>query len=122
MVTAAQTTAEEIRTIFETNVFGLVRVNPGTVVITGPTGGLGRAAMLAMASRPAPERPDLLLVGRAGKTLTQVTDDARAAGATVRAIGTASPRCLRSTEDAISRVTVSCPCPARSLPRRRRPG
>src|SRR5260370_40050093 len=60
--------------------------NPGTVVITGPTGGLGRAAALAMASRPAPERPDLLLVGRAGEALTQVADDARAAGATARAI------------------------------------
>jgi NAD(P)-dependent dehydrogenase (short-subunit alcohol dehydrogenase family) len=65
----------------------MTTTNPGTVLITGPTGGLGRAATLAMASRPAPERPDLLLVGRAGKTLTQVTDDARAAGATVRAIG-----------------------------------
>jgi short-subunit dehydrogenase len=40
-----------------------------------------------MASRPAPERPDLLLVGRAGEALTQVADDAQAAGATVRAIG-----------------------------------
>jgi NAD(P)-dependent dehydrogenase (short-subunit alcohol dehydrogenase family) len=59
----------------------------GTVVITGPTGGLGKAAALAMANRPAPERPDLLLVGRAGQALTEVADDARAAGATVHEIG-----------------------------------
>jgi len=59
----------------------------GTVLISGPTGGLGRAAVLAMASRPAAGRPDLLLVGRAGERLTQVTGAARAAGATVQAIG-----------------------------------
>jgi NADP-dependent 3-hydroxy acid dehydrogenase YdfG len=57
----------------------MTTINPGTVLLTGPTGGLGRAATLAMASRPAPERPDLLLVGRAGETLTQVADAARAA-------------------------------------------
>ena len=59
----------------------------GTVLITGPTGGLGKAATMAIASRPAAERPDLLLVGRAGKTLAEVTDDVRAAGATVQEIG-----------------------------------
>jgi NAD(P)-dependent dehydrogenase (short-subunit alcohol dehydrogenase family) len=59
----------------------------GTVLITGPTGGLGKAAALAMANRPAPQRPDLLLVGRAGRALTEVADDARAAGATVQEIG-----------------------------------
>lgn len=59
----------------------------GTVLITGPTGGLGKAAALAMANRPAPERPDLLLVGRPGRALTDVADEARAAGATVHAIG-----------------------------------
>jgi NAD(P)-dependent dehydrogenase (short-subunit alcohol dehydrogenase family) len=59
----------------------------GTVLITGPTGGLGKAATLAIAKRPAPQRPDLLLVGRAGKALTEVTAAARAAGATVREIG-----------------------------------
>jgi NAD(P)-dependent dehydrogenase (short-subunit alcohol dehydrogenase family) len=57
------------------------------VLITGPTGGLGRATTLAMANRPAPERPDLLLVGRAGEALTGVAGTARAAGATVHAIG-----------------------------------
>jgi NAD(P)-dependent dehydrogenase (short-subunit alcohol dehydrogenase family) len=59
----------------------------GTVLLTGPTGGLGNAATLAIANRPAPQRPDLILVGRAGKALTQVADAARAAGATVREIG-----------------------------------
>jgi len=59
----------------------------GTVLITGPTGGLGRAATLAMASRPGPQRPDLLLVGRAGEALSGVAAAARDAGATVHAIG-----------------------------------
>jgi NAD(P)-dependent dehydrogenase (short-subunit alcohol dehydrogenase family) len=59
----------------------------GTMLITGPTGGLGKAATFAIAKRPAPQRPDLLLVGRAGKALTEVTAAARAAGATVREIG-----------------------------------
>jgi NAD(P)-dependent dehydrogenase (short-subunit alcohol dehydrogenase family) len=59
----------------------------GTVLITGPTGGLGKAATLAIANRPAPQRPGLLLVGRSGKALTEVADAARAAGATVQEIG-----------------------------------
>ena len=59
----------------------------GTVVLTGPTGGLGRAAALAIADRPVAERPDLVLVGRAGPTLTEVGGQARAAGATVHEIG-----------------------------------
>jgi NAD(P)-dependent dehydrogenase (short-subunit alcohol dehydrogenase family) len=59
----------------------------GTVLITGPTGGLGKAAALAIADRPASERPDLVLVGRPGRALTDVADDARAAGATVHEIG-----------------------------------
>jgi NAD(P)-dependent dehydrogenase (short-subunit alcohol dehydrogenase family) len=59
----------------------------GTVLITGPTGGLGRAATLAIANRAAPERPDLLLVGRKGRALTEAARDARAAGATVHEIG-----------------------------------
>lgn len=59
----------------------------GTVLITGPTGGLGRAATTAMANRPADQRPDLLLVGRAGSALTEVANEARAAGATVHQVG-----------------------------------
>ena len=60
---------------------------PGTVLITGPTRNLGRNAVLALADRPAGQRPDLLLVGRAGPDLTSSADDARARGATVREIG-----------------------------------
>lgn len=62
-------------------------ISSGTVLITGPTGGLGRAATLAMAHRAAAERPDLLLVGRPGDALMEVAEAARAAGATVYAIG-----------------------------------
>jgi short-subunit dehydrogenase len=40
-----------------------------------------------MAKRPAPERPDLILVGRAGKALTEVAGEARAAGANVETLG-----------------------------------
>jgi NAD(P)-dependent dehydrogenase (short-subunit alcohol dehydrogenase family) len=58
-----------------------------TVLITGPTRGLGRVTTLAMAGRPAAERPDLLLVGRSGTALTEVADEARALGATVHEIG-----------------------------------
>ena len=65
----------------------MTAIASGTVLITGPTGGLGRAATLAMANRRAPERPDLLLVGRPGRGLTEVAGDARAAGAAVHEIG-----------------------------------
>lgn len=62
------------------------KAGPGTVVITGPTRGLGRVAALAMADRPASERPDLLLVGRSGPALKDVAEAARAPGATVHEI------------------------------------
>ncbi|MBU2664716.1 SDR family NAD(P)-dependent oxidoreductase [Actinoplanes bogorensis] len=58
-----------------------------TVLITGPTRGLGRAATLDMAARPAAERPELILVGRAGPGLTEVAAEARALGATVHEVG-----------------------------------
>ncbi|CQD05969.1 dehydrogenase [Mycobacterium europaeum] len=58
----------------------------GTVLLTGPTGGLGKAATLAIARRPPSDRPDLLLVGRPGQALTAVADEARSAGATVHEI------------------------------------
>jgi NAD(P)-dependent dehydrogenase (short-subunit alcohol dehydrogenase family) len=61
-------------------------IGSGTVLVTGPTGGLGRSAITAMAQRPAGERPDLLLVGRPGQALYDVGDQARAAGATVHEI------------------------------------
>jgi NAD(P)-dependent dehydrogenase (short-subunit alcohol dehydrogenase family) len=60
---------------------------PGTVLITGPTRNLGRHAVLAMAARPDGQRPDLLLVGRAGRDLTAVADEARVLGARVHEIG-----------------------------------
>lgn len=59
----------------------------GTVLITGPTGGLGRATALAMAHRSAGQRPDLLLVGRAGRALTEVATQVRSVGASVFEIG-----------------------------------
>jgi NAD(P)-dependent dehydrogenase (short-subunit alcohol dehydrogenase family) len=65
----------------------MTSISSGTVLITGPTGGLGRATTLAMARRPAPSRPDLLLLGRPGRALTELAGAARAAGATVYEIG-----------------------------------
>ncbi|BAX92528.1 SDR family NAD(P)-dependent oxidoreductase [Mycobacterium shigaense] len=65
----------------------MTSIAPGTVLLTGPTGGLGRSAALAFANRPAARRPDLLLVGRPGQRLTDAVDEARAAGATVYEIG-----------------------------------
>jgi short chain dehydrogenase len=59
----------------------------GTMLITGPTRNLGRHAVLAIAGRPDGQRPDLLLVGRAGHDLTAVADEARALGARVHEIG-----------------------------------
>jgi NAD(P)-dependent dehydrogenase (short-subunit alcohol dehydrogenase family) len=53
----------------------------GTVLITGPTGGLGKATTLEMARRTGSGRPDLLLAGRRSKNLTAVAAEARAAGA-----------------------------------------
>nr|WP_221377447.1 SDR family NAD(P)-dependent oxidoreductase [Actinoplanes polyasparticus] len=57
----------------------------GTVLITGPTRGLGRAAVLAMAGRPSAVRPELILVGRA---LSAVAAEARALGARVHEVST----------------------------------
>jgi NAD(P)-dependent dehydrogenase (short-subunit alcohol dehydrogenase family) len=60
---------------------------PGTALITGPTRNLGRHTVLAMADRPPARRPDLLLVGRPGRDLTAVADEARTRGARVHEIG-----------------------------------
>ncbi len=65
----------------------MTTTNPGAVLITGLTGGLGWATALAMANRPASGRPDLLFVGREGEALVAVADEARAAGANVQALG-----------------------------------
>jgi NAD(P)-dependent dehydrogenase (short-subunit alcohol dehydrogenase family) len=62
-------------------------ISDGAVVITGPTGGLGRATTMALAARPAMERPDLILVGRLGAAVTDVAAHAHSAGARVRVIG-----------------------------------
>lgn len=64
-----------------------VPAGPGTVLLTGPTRGLGRAAVRAMASRPAAERPDLILVGRTGSALDDTAAEARAHGAVVHTVG-----------------------------------
>jgi NAD(P)-dependent dehydrogenase (short-subunit alcohol dehydrogenase family) len=61
-------------------------IGSGTVLITGPTGSLGRSAAMAMANRPKEGRPDLLLVGRPGRALREIGAEARAAGATVHEI------------------------------------
>ncbi len=53
----------------------------GTIIITGPTGGLGKELALQVASRSANDRPDLLLVGRPGQNLTETTRLIREAGA-----------------------------------------
>ena len=45
-----------------------------------------RHATPAIANHAVPQRPDLLLVGRAGQALTAVAEEVRAAGATVCAI------------------------------------
>src|SRR3984885_6316911 len=75
----------------------------GTVLLTGPTGGLGKAATLAIATRPAAQRPGWLLGGRAGKALTDVAEAARVAGATVQEIGCDLAR-LADVRDAARRV------------------
>ena len=53
----------------------------GTLIITGPTGGLGKELALRVASRSANDRPDMLLVGRSGQNLTEITRLVREAGA-----------------------------------------
>ena len=89
----------------------------GTVLLTGPTGGLGKAATLAIANRPAAQRPDLLLVGRAGKALTEVAEAARAAGATVQEIGCDLAR-LADVRDALRAIESSTFWRATAWPRR----
>jgi NAD(P)-dependent dehydrogenase (short-subunit alcohol dehydrogenase family) len=65
----------------------MTSADPGTVLITGPTRGLGRAAALAMAGRPADARPDLVLVGRPGKALEEVAEAVRVRGGRAHTIG-----------------------------------
>ncbi|MGH2862500.1 MAG: SDR family NAD(P)-dependent oxidoreductase, partial [Solirubrobacteraceae bacterium] len=63
----------------------MTNIDNGTVLITGPTGGLGKALALELANRKT-GRPDLLLVGRPGNRLAEITDLARSAGATAEPI------------------------------------
>ena len=74
-----------------------------TTLITGPTGGLGRATVLAIASRPAAQRPDLVLVGRGGSRLDDVAAAARAEGANVQTVA-ADLASLADVRDAAKRV------------------
>jgi NAD(P)-dependent dehydrogenase (short-subunit alcohol dehydrogenase family) len=90
---------------------------PGTVLITGPTRNLGRHAVLAMAGRPEGQRPDLLLVGRAGPDLTAVAGEARALGARVREIGCDLSRLsdVRAAATAVRELLVGGARPLRAL-------
>jgi NAD(P)-dependent dehydrogenase (short-subunit alcohol dehydrogenase family) len=65
----------------------MTSTNHGTVLITGPTGSLGREATLAMANRSGADRPDLVLVGRPGPALDRILAEVRAAGANAHAVG-----------------------------------
>ena len=56
-------------------------ITNGTMILTGPTGGLGKELALQVASRSADDRPDMLLVGRPGQNLTEITRLTREAGA-----------------------------------------
>ncbi len=56
-------------------------ITNGTLIITGPTSGLGKELALQVASRSANDRPDMLLVGRPGQNLTEITRLTREAGA-----------------------------------------
>lgn len=58
----------------------------GTVLITGPTRGLGRSLALELAKRSGADRPDLLLLGRLGDAMTSTVAAARDAGANVRTV------------------------------------
>ena len=64
----------------------MTAIDPGTLLITGPTGGLGRALTLDLLARAKENRPDLVLVGRPGKRLSEITDLARSRGATTEAV------------------------------------
>ena len=55
-------------------------ITNGTLILTGPTGGLGKELALQVASRSANDRPDMVLVGRSGQNLTEITRLIREAG------------------------------------------
>lgn len=55
-----------------------------TVLLTGPTSGIGAATLRQLVSHPA--RPDLVLLGRNVAALEAAADDARSHGLTARAV------------------------------------
>jgi NAD(P)-dependent dehydrogenase (short-subunit alcohol dehydrogenase family) len=81
----------------------------GTVIITGPTGGLGKALALEMAKRPESRRPDLLLVGRKGEKLTAILKMVRDAGATAYEVPCDFSRLsdVRAAADAVKTILAS---------------
>lgn len=96
----------------------MTTTEPGSVLITGPTRSLGRAAALAMAERPDDERPDLLLVGRDGQGLKDTAEAARARGAKVHEIGCDLSRLadVRAAADAVRKLLdVGAVRPLRAL-------
>lgn len=96
----------------------MTTMEPGSVLITGPTRSLGRAAALAMAERPDDERPDLLLVGRDGQGLKDTAESARARGAKVHEIGCDLSRLadVRAAADAVRKLLdVGAVRPLRAL-------
>lgn len=72
-----------------------------TVLITGPTRGLGRATTLALAQHRT--APALLLVGRGGTALTDVAEQARRRGVTVHELACDLSR-LSDVRDAATAV------------------
>ncbi|GAA3289349.1 SDR family NAD(P)-dependent oxidoreductase [Dactylosporangium vinaceum] len=80
-----------------------------TVLITGPTRGLGRAATLAMAGRT-----DLILVGRDGAAMDTVAAQARAKGSKVHTVGADLAR-LADVRAAAARVRAEGFGPLRAL-------
>jgi NAD(P)-dependent dehydrogenase (short-subunit alcohol dehydrogenase family) len=72
-----------------------------TVLITGPTRGLGRATTVALAQNP--RACDLVLVGRGGTALTDVAEQARSHGVNVLEVGCDLSR-LADVRDAASTV------------------
>ncbi len=81
----------------------------GTVIITGPTGGLGKALALEVAKRPESSRPDLLLIGRKGEKLADILKSVRDAGATAYEVPCDFSRLsdVRAAADAVKTILAS---------------
>ena len=81
----------------------MTSIDSGSVLITGPTGGLGRALTLDLLARAEEDRPDLVLVGRPGERLTEIADLARSKGVTTEGVPCDFSR-LSEVRSAASRV------------------